>query len=651
LPLRAAQAPQPAVVAQRMRAGLARPPAYHGLPRPRPLPPQLIGVMAGFKYGVTRWLILHTNMAVAWLFNTTTSLALVAASSAAAVHYAPAAIGSGVPEVMAYLNGVMMPKVGGGGAVGAERQCACCAHPAKGPRPRPAAPLTRPPAPRRPPPPSTPRQVFNIATVCVKVVSCGLAVASGLPVGPEGPLIHIGAALGAALSQGHSTTLGFTTNAFRRFRNPKDKRDFVTAGVAAGVAVAFNAPIGGLLFAFEEVASFWQHSLGWQIFFACTCATLTLNLLRSAGKALLHSGVFGWFNEDVVFEAGLEVSAHVLAVIPAAAVGALAGVAGALFTMTNLRVCRARDARMAGAKWRRCVEPCVLVVVYVTGTMVLPLFFPCTPTQCVTHRGEVYCDVPTRGGPGGGGPPGSWPPSPGDSGGGNGTGPAGLGPGAQPLSLPLYTCSVRPGGGGGGGGGGSGDDRSWIPDSGTITPDSPSANGTTTVYYNELATLLLNTGEGGVGGGCSRAWGFLRTCLALGLARGAAGLARGRRRARPPPAAPLGRRRRHQAPLLARRAPALPLRPAAHHVCVVLPRRRAGGGLRLLHRPVRAHDHDGRLPRPHRGARDDRDREQAPCGCGARRARGGRGAARRGAWPWGGRGLAGSAAKSAPPHA
>ena len=37
--------------------------------------------------------------------------------------------------------------------------------------------------------------------------------------------------VGAALSQGHSTTLGFSTGFFERFRNPKDKRDFVTAGV------------------------------------------------------------------------------------------------------------------------------------------------------------------------------------------------------------------------------------------------------------------------------------------------------------------------------------------------------------------------------------------------------------------------------------
>lgn len=33
------------------------------------------------------------------------------------------------------------------------------------------------------------------------------------------------------------------------------------------MAVAFNAPIGGLLFAFEEVASFFNTSLGWLIFF------------------------------------------------------------------------------------------------------------------------------------------------------------------------------------------------------------------------------------------------------------------------------------------------------------------------------------------------------------------------------------------------
>lgn len=75
-------------------------------------------------------------------------------------------------------------------------------------------------------------QVFNVRTLWVKFVSCAAAVGSGLPVGPEGPMIHIGAMIGAALSQGHSTTLGFTTGLFKRFQNPKDKRDFVTAGTS-----------------------------------------------------------------------------------------------------------------------------------------------------------------------------------------------------------------------------------------------------------------------------------------------------------------------------------------------------------------------------------------------------------------------------------
>jgi H+/Cl- antiporter ClcA len=66
---------------------------------------QLIGALAEFKYGVTRWLLLHTNLGVAWLFNTAFSLLLVAGSSAAVVGVAPAATSSGVPEVMAYLNG------------------------------------------------------------------------------------------------------------------------------------------------------------------------------------------------------------------------------------------------------------------------------------------------------------------------------------------------------------------------------------------------------------------------------------------------------------------------------------------------------------------------------------------------------------------
>jgi hypothetical protein len=63
----------------------------------------------------------------------------------------------------------------------------------------------------------------------------------------------------------------------------------------------------------------------------------------------------------------------------------------------------------------------------------------------------------------------------------NGTGPPTDTP---PLQLPLYTCSTGPV---------MTDNGTWIPSTGTITPDSPT-NASAVVFYNELATLMLNTG-------------------------------------------------------------------------------------------------------------------------------------------------------------
>ncbi|RHY04287.1 hypothetical protein DYB36_008337 [Aphanomyces astaci] len=112
-----------------------------------------------------------------------------------------------------------------------------------------------------------------------------LSVSGGLPVGKEGPMIHSASIIGAFFSSKRSYQgCGWRPVVFLQ---EKDVRDLVTCGAAAGspcghkssvvyphthddmvgVAAAFGAPIGGVLFALEEGASFLSPKLIWRAFF------------------------------------------------------------------------------------------------------------------------------------------------------------------------------------------------------------------------------------------------------------------------------------------------------------------------------------------------------------------------------------------------
>ncbi len=79
-----------------------------------------------------------------------------------------------------------------------------------------------------------------IRLVPAKFIGGVLSMGSGLVLGREGPTVHMGAAIGA--------------EAARRARLPDSEvRMMQTALGGAGLAVAFNAPIGGTLFTLEEV--------------------------------------------------------------------------------------------------------------------------------------------------------------------------------------------------------------------------------------------------------------------------------------------------------------------------------------------------------------------------------------------------------------
>uniref|UniRef100_A0A8C1RF06 Chloride channel protein n=1 Tax=Cyprinus carpio TaxID=7962 RepID=A0A8C1RF06_CYPCA len=216
--------------------------------------------LAGYKYSAVKQNIEKFTefggLSISLILWAALNSAFVMVGAIAVAFFEPIAAGSGIPQIKCYLNGVKIP----------------C--------------------------------VVRLKTLAIKVFGVICSVAGGLAVGKEGPMIHSGAVVAAGVSQGRSTSLKKDFKIFEYFRRDTEKRDFVSAGAAAGVSAAFGAPVGGVLFSLEEGASFWNQMLTWRIFFASMISTFTLNFFLSIyhGKPgeLSSPGLinFGRFDSD-----------------------------------------------------------------------------------------------------------------------------------------------------------------------------------------------------------------------------------------------------------------------------------------------------------------------------------------------------------------
>ena len=129
---------------------------------------------------------------------------------------APAAGGGGIPDLKGFLNGNLLP------------------------------------------------DFLSFATLCGRLLGVCLLNASGMMLGPEGPMAHVGTIVNVLVPRWLSP---FPLSDKQMF-------DFASVGSGMGISAAFSAPIAGTLFALEEASSYWHPELISRTFFGAIIAAI-----------------------------------------------------------------------------------------------------------------------------------------------------------------------------------------------------------------------------------------------------------------------------------------------------------------------------------------------------------------------------------------
>ncbi|XP_061597623.1 chloride channel protein 1-like [Cololabis saira] len=190
---------------------------------------------------------------------------------------APQAIGSGIPELKTILRGVVL------------------------------------------------KEYLTLKAFVAKVIGLTAALGSGMPVGKEGPFVHIASICAAVLSRFMSCFSG-------AYQNPYCYTDILTVGCAVGVGCCFGTPLGGVLFSIEVTSTYFAVRNYWRGYFAATFSAFIFRVLSVFNKdAVTITALFRTnFRMDFPFD---------LQELPAfAIIGICCGFLGAFFVYLNRQV-------------------------------------------------------------------------------------------------------------------------------------------------------------------------------------------------------------------------------------------------------------------------------------------------------------------------
>ncbi|OCT80607.1 hypothetical protein XELAEV_18027422mg [Xenopus laevis] len=220
---------------------------------------------------------LDNNVFLQYLAWVTYPVVLITFSAGFTQILAPQAVGSGIPEMKTILRGVVL------------------------------------------------KEYLTLKTFIAKVVGLTCALGSGLPLGKEGPFVHVASMCAALLSKFMSLFGGIYENESRNI-------EMLAAACAVGVGCCFAAPIGGVLFSIEVTSTFFAVRNYWRGFFAATFSAFIFRVLAV------------WIKDEETITALFKTRFRLdfpfdLQELPAfAVIGIASGFGGALFVYLNRKI-------------------------------------------------------------------------------------------------------------------------------------------------------------------------------------------------------------------------------------------------------------------------------------------------------------------------
>ncbi|KAJ3375528.1 hypothetical protein GGF31_004647 [Allomyces arbusculus] len=251
--------------------------------------------------------------------------------TAALCIHEPSAAGSGMPEVISYLNGLERPRY------------------------------------------------ISFKTLVFKLIGMTLITSSGIYSGYDGPLIHTCAILGIVIIR-NLKKIPFFAKAYYGLRRSKWSKEtlsllrikrsqelqvFATLGAACGVATAFQAPLAGVTFALEEAVSFYDPSLILKTLFACAVSLMATSIFYLGKKQNGNS------YSVYLVNAHCDLNLNFLDYVSWAIIGIAGGVLGHLYNLLVAKISKLRAKHIQPSWVRRVVEVIVVVVISMTATALL----------------------------------------------------------------------------------------------------------------------------------------------------------------------------------------------------------------------------------------------------------------------------------------